>query len=169
MKIILIEDVQNLGYKDDVVEVKNGYGRNYLIPQKKAILATESNLKQLNEKLKQQARKREKLKADAQSIAEKLAAVKGLVLTVKASAEGRIYGSVTNIQLAEALAAAGVEIERKLIDLKSVKALGEHTATVKLHREVIVEVPFTVVAEGVPAEAPAAEEAPATEEAPTAE
>ena len=94
-----------------------------------------------------------KIKADAQSVAEKLAAVKALVITVKASEDGRIYGSVTNIQLAEALAAAGVEIERKLIDLKSVKALGDHTATVKLHREVSVEVPFTVVAEGAPAEA----------------
>ena len=146
MKIILIEDVQNLGYKDDVVEVKNGYGLNYLIPQKKAIIATESNLKQLNEKLKQQAQKRAKIKADAEAVAEK---IKGLVLevAVKASEEGKVYGSVTNIQLAEAFAAAGAEIDRKLIVVEPAKTLGEHTCTVKLHREVIVEVPFNVVAE----------------------
>ena len=145
MKIILIEDVQNLGYKDDVVEVKNGYGLNYLIPQKKAILATESNLKQLNEKLKQQAQKRAKIKADAEAVAEK---IKGLVLevAVKASEEGKVYGSVTNIQLAEAFAAAGAEIDRKLIVVEPAKTLGEHTCTVKLHREVSVEVPFNVVA-----------------------
>ena len=145
MKIILIEDVQNLGYKDDVVEVKNGYGLNYLIPQKKAIIATESNLKQLNEKLKQQAQKRAKIKADAEAVAEK---IKGLVLevAVKASEEGKVYGSVTNIQLAEAFAAAGAEIDRKLIVVEPTKTLGEHTCTVKLHREVSVEVPFNVVA-----------------------
>jgi large subunit ribosomal protein L9 len=145
MKIILIEDVQNLGYKDDVVEVKNGYGLNYLIPQKKAIIATESNLKQLNEKLKQQAQKRAKIKADAEAVAEK---IKGLVLevAVKASEEGKVYGSVTNIQLAEAFAAAGAEIDRKLIVVEPAKTLGEHTCTVKLHREVSVEVPFNVVA-----------------------
>lgn len=145
MKIILIEDVQNLGYKDDVVEVKNGYGLNYLIPQKKAIIATESNLKQLNEKLKQQAQKRAKIKADAEAVAEK---IKGLVLevAVKASEEGKVYGSVTNIQLAEAFAAAGAEIDRKLIVVEPAKTLGEHTCTVKLHREVCVEVPFNVVA-----------------------
>lgn len=146
MKIILIEDVQNLGYKDDVVEVKNGYGLNYLIPQKKAIIASESNLKQLNEKLKQQAQKRAKIKADAEAVAEK---IKGLVLevAVKASEEGKVYGSVTNIQLAEAFAAAGAEIDRKLIVVEPAKTLGEHTCTVKLHREVSVEVPFNVVAE----------------------
>lgn len=146
MKIILIEDVQNLGYKDDVVDVKNGYGLNYLIPQKKAIIASESNLKQLNEKLKQQAQKRAKIKADAEAVAEK---IKGLVLevAVKASEEGKVYGSVTNIQLAEAFAAAGAEIDRKLIVVEPAKTLGEHTCTVKLHREVSVEVPFNVVAE----------------------
>ncbi len=146
MKIILIEDVQNLGYKDDVVEVKNGYGLNYLIPQKKAVIASESNLKQLNEKLKQQAQKRAKIKADAEAVAEK---IKGLVLevAVKASEEGKVYGSVTNIQLAEAFAAAGAEIDRKLIVVEPAKTLGQHTCTVKLHREVSVEVPFNVVAE----------------------
>ena len=147
MKIILIEDVQNLGYKDDVVEVKNGYGRNYLIPQKKAIIATESNLKQLEEKLRQQERKRAKLKADADALAAQVAAVKDIKIAVKASEEGRIYGSVTNIQIAEALEAAGVKVERKLIALDAVKELGEHTAVVRLHREVSVELPFTVVAE----------------------
>jgi large subunit ribosomal protein L9 len=145
MKIILIEDVQNLGYKDDVVEVKNGYGRNFLIPTKKAILATPSALKQLAEKQKQQAQKMAKIKADAEAIAEQ---IKGLTLTVtvKASEEGKLYGAVTNIQLAEAFAAAGAQIERKTITVGTVKELGSYTCTVKLHREVSVEVPFNVVA-----------------------
>jgi large subunit ribosomal protein L9 len=145
MKIILIEDVQNLGYKDDVVEVKNGYGRNFLIPTKKAILATPSALKQLAEKQKQQAQKMAKIKADAEAIAEQ---IKGLTLTVtvKASEEGKLYGAVTNIQLAEAFAAAGAQIERKTIAVGTVKELGSYTCTVKLHREVSVEVPFNVVA-----------------------
>jgi large subunit ribosomal protein L9 len=145
MKIILIEDVQNLGYKDDVVEVKNGYGRNFLIPTKKAILATPSALKQLAEKQKQQAQKMAKIKADAEAVAEQ---IKGLTLTIsaKASEEGKLYGAVTNIQLAEAFEAAGAKIERKTIVAETVKELGSYTCTVKLHREVSVEVPFNVVA-----------------------
>ena len=98
MKIILLEDIQNLGYKDDVVEVKNGYGRNYLIPQKKAILATESELKQLAEKKKQQAQKMAKIKADAEALAAAITAAGELTIAVKASEEGKIYGSVGNIQ-----------------------------------------------------------------------
>lgn len=145
MKLILIEDIHNLGYKDDVVEVKNGYGRNYLIPTKKAVLATPSALKQLAEKQKQQARKMEKIKADAEAVA---AQIKDLTLTVsvKASEEGKVYGSVSNIQLAEAFEAAGVQIDRKIILTETVKTLGSYTCNVKLHREVIVEVPFNVVA-----------------------
>lgn len=146
MKIILIEDVQNLGYKDDVVEVKNGYGRNFLIPTKKAILATPSALKQLAEKQKQQAQKMAKIKADAEALAAKLAEL-SLTITVKASEEGKLYGAVTNIQIAEAIEAAGVQgVERKTIVVENAKELGQYTATVKLHREVIVEVPYAVVA-----------------------
>ncbi|MDO4496497.1 MAG: 50S ribosomal protein L9 [Bacteroidales bacterium] len=147
MKIILIEDVQNLGYKDDVVEVKNGYGRNYLIPTKKAILATESAIKQLNEKLKQQAQKLAKIKADAEALAAAITAAGELTIAVKASEDGKIYGSVTNIQIAEALEAKGVQVERKTINVANVKALGQYVAVAKLHREVAAEIIVNVVAE----------------------
>lgn len=147
MKIILTEDIQNLGYKDDVVEVKNGYGRNYLIPQKKAILATESALKQLNEKLKQQAQKLAKIKADAQALAEAVKAAGELTISVKASEDGKIYGSVGNIQIAEALEAKGVKVERKQIVVENIKALGNYVAVAKLHREVAAEIAVSVVAE----------------------
>ena len=147
MKIILIEDVQNLGYKDDVVEVKNGYGRNFLIPTKKAVLATESALKQLAEKQKQQAQKMAKIKADAEALKAAIEAAGELTLTVKASEEGKVYGSVTNIQIAEALEAKGVNIERKTISSDNIKTLGQHTVVAKLHREVCAEIVVNVVAE----------------------
>lgn len=147
MKIILIEDVQNLGYKDDVVEVKNGYARNFLLPTKKAILATESALKQLAEKQKQQAQKMAKIKADAEALAEAVKAAGALEFAVKASEEGKIYGSVSNAQVAEALAAKGANVEKKQIVLDNIKVLGEYVAVAKLHREVIVEIPVKVVAE----------------------
>lgn len=147
MEIILLEDVNNLGYKNDVVTVKNGYGLNYLIPQGKAVLATPSAKKVLAENLKQQAKKLEKIKADAQAMAAKFEGV-SLNFAVKASESGSIYGSVTNAQVAEELAKKGIEVDRKIVSLKSaVKALGEYTAVVRLHKEVSVEVPFTVVAE----------------------
>ena len=146
MKIILLEDIQNLGYKDDVVEVKNGYGRNYLIPQKKAILATESELKQLAEKQKQQAQKMAKIKADAEALAAAITAAGELTIAVKASEEGKIYGSVGNIQIAEALGAKGVEVERKSISVETIKALGSYVAVAKLHREVSAEITVNVVA-----------------------
>ena len=147
MKIILIEDVQNLGYKDDVVEVKNGYARNFLLPTKKAILATESALKQLAEKQKQQAQKMAKIKADAEALAEAVKAAGALEFAVKASEEGKIYGSVSNAQFAEALAAKGANVEKKQIVLDNIKVLGEYVAVAKLHREVSVEIPVKVVAE----------------------
>ena len=152
MKIILIEDVQNLGYKDDVVEVKNGYARNFLLPTKKAILATESALKQLAEKQKQQAQKMAKIKADAEALAEAVKAAGALEFAVKASEEGKIYGSVTNAQVAEALAAKGANVEKKQIVLDNIKVLGEYVAVAKLHREVCVEIPVKVVAEEAAAE-----------------
>ena len=147
MKIILLEDIQNLGYKDDVVEVKNGYGRNYLIPQKKAILATESELKQLAEKQKQQAQKMAKIKANAEALAAAITAAGELTIAVKASEEGKIYGSVGNIQITEALGAKGVEVERKSISVETIKALGSYVAVAKLHREVSAEISVNVVAE----------------------
>ena len=154
MKIILKEDVANLGYKDDVVEVKNGYGRNYLIPQGKAILATPSALKVLAENLRQRAHKIAKIKADAEAVA---ATLEGVALTIQAkvSETGTIYGSVGNIQIAEALEAAGHKIDRKLISVKdTVKQVGSYVATVRLHKEVAVEIPFEVISD-----APMAEEA----------
>ena len=147
MKIILKEDVANLGYKDDVVEVKNGYGRNYLIPQGKAIMASPSALKVLAENQRQQAHKIAKIKADAEAIAETLKDV-SLTIGAKVGATGTIFGSVTNIQIAEALEKLGHNIDRKIISLQgAVKEIGKYEAIVRLHKEVAVEIPFEVVAE----------------------
>ena len=147
MELILVEDVAGLGYKNDIVSVKKGYGRNYLIPQGKAVIASESARKVLAENLKQRAHKLAKIKADAEELAAKLAPV-ALTIATKVSATGTIFGAVTNIQIAEALAKLGFEIDRKTIVVKdTVKEVGSYTATVKLHKEVSVEVPFEVVAE----------------------
>jgi large subunit ribosomal protein L9 len=147
MELILIEDVAGLGYKNDIVSVKKGYGRNYLIPQGKAVIASESARKVLAENLKQRAHKLAKIKADAEELAAKLAPV-ALTIATKVSATGTIFGAVGNIQIAEALAKLGFEIDRKTILVKdTVKEVGSYTATVKLHKEVSVEIPFEVVAE----------------------
>lgn len=147
MKIILKEDVHGLGYKDDVVEVKNGYGRNYLIPTGKGIIASPSALKVLAENLRQRAHKLAKIKADAEAAA---AALEGVALTIgaKTSSTGTIFGSVNAIQIAEALEKLGHNVDRKLISIKdSVKEVGKYTATINFHKEVSVEIPFEVVAE----------------------
>ncbi|HJV77496.1 MAG TPA: 50S ribosomal protein L9 [Paludibacter sp.] len=147
MEIILKEDVSNLGYKGDIVKVKDGYGRNFLIPTKKAIVATESAKKMLAEDLKQRAHKLERLKNDAVELAEKL---KDITLTVgaKTSTTGKIFGAVGPIQVADAFEKAGFTVDRKVIVLKdAVKEIGSYTATLKLHKEVTVEVAFEVVAE----------------------
>lgn len=147
MKIILKEDITNLGYKDDVVEVKNGYGRNYLIPQGKAVIATPSALKVLAENQRQRAHKLAKIKADAEAAA---AALEGVTFSIatKVSATGTIFGSVNSIQVAEALEKLGHNIDRKIIVIKdSIKEVGNYTATINLHKEVSVEIPFEVVAE----------------------
>ena len=137
MQVILKEDILNLGYKDDIVTVKDGYGRNYLIPQGKAVIASESAKKELAENLKQRAHKLAKIKQDAQDLAAKLEGV-SLTIATKASATGKIYGSVTNIQVAEALAKLGHEIDRKIIVVKdAVKEIGSYKAVVKLHKEVL--------------------------------
>lgn len=147
MEIILKEDVLNLGYKNDIVTVKAGYGRNYLIPTGKAVIASPSAKKMLAEELKQRAHKLEKIKNDALALAAKLEGV-ALEIATKVSGNGTIYGSVGNMQIAEALAAKGFDIDRKIIALNTtVKEVGNYTATVKLHKEVAVEIPFTVVAE----------------------
>lgn len=146
MKIILKEDVQGLGYKDDVVEVKDGYGRNYLIPQGKAVVATPSALKVLAENQRQRAHKLARIKAEAEEAAK---ALEGLKLTIgaKTSSTGTIFGSVNAIQIAEALEKLGHNVDRKLISIDAVKEVGNYTATIKLHREVTVEIPFEVIAE----------------------
>ena len=147
MKVILKEDITNLGQKDDVVEVKSGYGRNYLIPQRLAVIASPSALKVLAENLKQRAHKIAQIKADAEAIAESLKDV-SLTISAKTSPTGTIFGSVTNIQIAEALEKLGHNIDRKIIFIKdNVKEVGKYTATVKLHKEVSVEIPFEVVPE----------------------
>ena len=147
MKLILKEYVSGLGYKDDVVEVKAGYGRNYLIPTGKAVIASESALKVLAENQRQRAHKLAKIKADAEALAEQLKDVK-LTIGAKTSATGTIFGSVNAIQIAEALEKLGHNIDRKLIEIKNpVKEVGEYTATVKLHKDVTVDIPFEVVAE----------------------
>ena len=147
MEIILKENVIGLGYKDDIVTVKDGYGRNYLIPTGKAIIASESAKKVLAENLKQRAHKIAKIKAEAEELAATLGAIEPLKITTKVSATGAIYGSVNSLHIAEALSKLGFEIDRKIIVLKDVKEVGSYTATVKLHKEVSVEIPFEVVAE----------------------
>ena len=146
MKVILKEDIVNLGYKDDVVEVKDGYGRNYLIPQKKAVIASESALKVLAENQRQRAHKLAKMKADAEAVAASLEGV-SLTIGAKTSATGTIFGSVNNIQIVDALEKLGHNIDRKLIFVETIKEVGKYTATIKLHKEVSVEIPFEVVAE----------------------
>lgn len=149
MEIILKEDVIGLGYKHDIVEVKSGYGRNYLIPTGKGVIASESAKKQLAEELKQKAKKLEKQKADAQSLADKLAQVK-IVIAAKVSRNGTIYGSVNNVMVADELAKQGFEIDRRLITARDIKSVGDHVVTVRVHKEVTVEIPVTVIAENVP-------------------
>ena len=146
MEIILKEDVANLGYKNDIVTVKSGYGRNYLIPTGKAVIASPAAKKMLAEELKQRAHKLEKIKNDAEAVAEQLKEV-SLTIATKVSATGTIFGSVSNIQIAEELAKLGHNVDRKIIFVKGVKEVGSYTATVKLHKEVSVEIPFEVVAE----------------------
>ena len=129
MKIILKEDINGLGYKDDVVEVKNGYGRNYLIPTGKAVIASEAALKVLAENQRQRAHKLERIKADAEAAAAALEGVK-LTIGAKTSSTGTIFGSVNSIQIAEALEKLGHNVDRKLISLEAVKEVGSYTATI---------------------------------------
>jgi|SRR6476620_364159 len=145
MELILKQDVQNLGFKDDVVTVKAGYGRNFLIPQGFAAMATPSAKKVLAENLKQKAHKEAKIVDDAKKLAETL---KGLDIKISAKAGGeKLFGSITNIDIAEALEKAGQSIDRKFITSGIVKRTGKYNATVRLHRDVMVELPYEIVAE----------------------
>ncbi|MGM9702740.1 MAG: 50S ribosomal protein L9 [Prevotella sp.] len=167
MEIILKEDIIGLGFKNDIVNVKSGYGRNYLIPQGKGVIASPSAKKILAENLKQQAHKLAAIKDAAQQKANEISGV-ALTIAAKVSATGVTYGSVTAAHVAAELAKLGHEVDRKIIVMRDIKKVGNYVATVHFHKEVIVEIPVTVVAENAPvAEAPA-EEAP-VEEAPVAE
>lgn len=148
MDVILKQDVDRLGSKNDIVNVKNGYARNYLIPQGFAVAATESARKVVAETIRQQSHKALKALEDAKALGEKIAGL-SLKIGAKAGESGKIFGSVNNIQVAEALEGAGHKVERKNIDLgtESIRDLGSYTAKVKLHKEVTVEVIFEVVAE----------------------
>ena len=146
MQIILLTDIANLGHKDDVVNVKPGYGRNFLIPQGYAILATESAKKVVAENTKQRAHKEAKLKAEAQELAAKLEALK-LTIGAKTSSTGKIFGSINNIMISEALQSQGFDVDRKKIILKEIKEVGTYSAIIKLHRDVKVNVEFEVVSE----------------------
>lgn len=147
MQIILTQDVKNLGEKDDVVSVKPGFGRNYLIPQGHAILATESARKVLAENIKQAQFKQEKIKKDADAIAARLVDVK-LTIGAKAGESGKIFGAVNTIQVSDALKKLGFEVDRRRITFETdVKFVGDYIANLNLHKEVKVQVPFAVVAE----------------------
>ncbi|MDR3250583.1 MAG: 50S ribosomal protein L9 [Tannerella sp.] len=147
MEIILKEDVANVGYKDDIVTVKSGYGRNFLIPQGKAVIASDSAKKVLAENLRQRAHKVEKIRNDAADFASKLGSV-SLTIGAKTSSTGTIFGSVTNIQIAEELAKKGFELDRKIIYIKEpVKEVGNYKALIRLHKDVSVEIPFEVISE----------------------
>ena len=173
MEIILKEDIIGLGYKNDIVNVKSGYGRNYLIPTGKGVIASPSAKKILAENLKQQAHKLQAILEAAQKAAAKLEGV-AVAVEAKVSATGQLYGSVNAATVADELAKKGFEIDRKQIVMKDIKTVGDFVATVIFHKEVKVEIPVTVLAEGetapVKEEAPAVEaevvEAPAEEAAP---
>ena len=169
MEIILKEDIIGLGFKNDIVNVKSGYGRNYLIPQGKGVIASPSAKKVLAENLRQQAHKLAALKAEAEKKGEALKDV-ALTIAAKVSATGQLYGSVGAAQVAEELKKLGHDIDRKIVTMRDAKSIGDYAALVHFHKEVIVEIPVKVVAENAPAEEVKAEEAPAAvEEAPVAE
>jgi len=148
MDIILKQDIPSLGHKDDIITVKDGYARNYLIPKGLAINATPSVRKMHQEIINQRAHKEEQIKQEAQAIADKMKDLK-LTIGAKTSTKGKIFGSVNTIQIAESLKAEGYEIDRKDISIKEemIKEVGSYTASVKLHKEVMVEIPFEIIAE----------------------
>ena len=148
MEIILKQDLKGLGFKNDIVKVNNGYGRNFLIPQRIAVLATESNKKMQAEEIKQSSFKEQKLRTAATELAAKFADI-SVKVGAKAGESGKIFGSVTNIQLAEALKKAGYEVERKNIEMneEGIKALGTYTAKIRLFKEVSATINFEVIAE----------------------
>ena len=146
MEIILKQDIQGLGYKNDVVKVKPGFGRNYLIPQGFAIIANNSNKKMIAENVKQAAHKAEKIKKDAEEIAQAIGETT-LEIGTKAGESGKIFGAITTLQISDALKVKGFDVDRKKIKLDAIKQVGEYTATLDLHREVKHDVKINVIAE----------------------
>ncbi len=170
MEIILKEDIIGLGYKNEIVNVRNGYGRNYLIPTGKAVIASPSAKKVLAENLRQQAAKIAAAKAEAEKRAEALKDV-ALEIAAKVGATGQLYGSVNAATVAGELAKKGIEVDRKIITMRDAKRIGDYEATVHFYKDVEVRIPVKVVAENAPVAAPAVETAPeeAPVEAPVAE
>ncbi len=146
MEIILNEDIQGLGYKNDIVTVKPGYGRNYLIPRGLAIIASRSNKKMIEENVRQAAHKAEKALKDAQAVAEKIGDL-AIDIKTKAGESGKIFGAITALQVSDALAAKGFDIDRKKISLPKIKDLGVHKAVLDLHKEIDHEITLNVVAD----------------------
>jgi large subunit ribosomal protein L9 len=148
MKIILKQDIAKLGFTNDIISVKDGYARNFLIPQGYAIQATVQNEKILAENLKQKAHKEEKVRTQAQVIADSIQAI-SLQIGAKVGTSGKIFGSVNSMQIADALKEQGIEIDRKkiIVDTEKIKEVGEYTATVNLHRDVKATIKFEVIAE----------------------
>jgi len=147
MRIILKENIEKLGFVDEVVTVKNGFARNFLIPQGKAILATDSAVKVLEEKLKQQSNKEEKVIADANSIAEVISNLEIKIKVKVAEDKRKLFGSVTTVQFTDELASMGHEIDKRFVKLSAIKEVGKYEAEVRLHRNVTVTIPFEVIAE----------------------
>jgi large subunit ribosomal protein L9 len=146
MELILKQDVENLGFKDDIVTVKNGYGRNFLIPTGHAVIATSSAKKVLAENIKQRAYKEKKILDDANKVADALKALE-IKIAAKVGAGDKLFGSINNINVAEALAKEGQAIDKKFITVTTVKRLGKYDATIRLHREVSMDLSFEVIAQ----------------------
>jgi large subunit ribosomal protein L9 len=146
MEIILTQDIQGLGYKNDTVKVKPGYGRNYLIPQGFGIIANNSNSKMIAENIKQAAHKAEKIKTEAETLA---ASIGDLILEIgtKAGDSGKIFGAITTLQVSDGLKAKGFDVDRKKIKFESIKQIGEYSATIDLHREVKHDIKINIIAE----------------------
>ena len=147
MRIILKENIEKLGFADEVVKVKNGFARNFLIPQGKAILATDSAVKVLEEKLRQQSNKEEKVITDANSIAEVISNLDIKIKVKVAEDKKKLFGSVTTVQFTDELASMGHEIDKRFVKLSTIKEVGKYEAEVRLHRNVRVTIPFEVIAE----------------------
>lgn len=148
MELILKKDVANLGFQDDIVTVKNGYGRNFLIPQGYAVLATDSARKQLAETLKQRSHKEENIIKEANKTADAIKALE-IKIAAKVGTGDKLFGSVSNVEVAEAIAKEGIELDKRYISIAGglIKRTGKYNASIRLHREVIAELPFEVIAE----------------------